>query len=37
MANESLGCNYSSFAYVILQLSVHLDWGNNVRRWLKGE
>lgn len=37
MANESLGCNYSSFAYVILQLSEHMDWGNNVRRWLKGE
>lgn len=27
MANESLGCNYSSFAYVILQLSEPLDWG----------
>ena len=37
MANESLGCNYSSFAYVILQLSEPLDWGKNVRRWLEDE
>ena len=48
MANGSLGCNYSSFAYAILQYghfnltvscvnSIRVDWGKNVRRWLEDE